>query len=316
MMEIYDLFYKDEFTDNVIKTSKFDKFISAYNQSERVQGMFQKITADHKIWLIFPEYRYQPEELSDIGKYYICEGNTSGEQIISFLNNSGLTPSDNILIDITGFMRPQLATFLKYLHRNKFTKFELVYSEPMNYTDQEKTTFSYGNLSKVMPVTGFEGPTNSTDTDDVLIVGTSYDHTLIKKVCIAKEHAKYKFQLVGFPPLRPDMYQENIYRASKAINEIGEKAFKNKVFAPADDPFITAKKLSETVKRIEHENGYTNLYLCSLGTKPQTVGFVLYYLIELEQENKPARLIYPFFEKYSRETTQGNYRSWKYTIEF
>ena len=84
------------------------------------------------------------------------------------------------------------------------------------------------------------------------------------------------------------------------------------LFAPANDPFVTAAVLHETVT--EHRRrGAKNIYLCPLASRPQALGFALYYLYEARDE--PVSIIYPFATRYARETTTGISRIWKYHIE-
>jgi hypothetical protein len=321
----YSIFYRKELpidSDWGLYNSH-DIFISAFNSSERVKFVFNKDSSNEKYWLIFPEYKYDPHELpeeSESIKVIICEGADEAEQLYSFLENvlAGLNRK-NICIDITGFMRPQLAFLLKYLHTYNVHKFDLIYSEPDQYSDKEATSFSGGDVLNVRQVLGFEGNHSQDTSYDQLIIGSGYDYQLIKSVCHHKEHATHT-QVIGFPSLRPDMYQENILKTVSASNLLSPNALSKPVFAPANDPFITANVLSKTIKKIEdkckNENsiGISNLYLCPLSTKPQTVGFILCFLKELQ--NKPVSIIYPFFTQYERETSIGISKVWKYTIEF
>jgi hypothetical protein len=50
-----------------------------------------------------------------------------------------------------------------------------------------------------------------------------------------------------------------------------------------------------------------------LSTKAQTLGFALYYASQCL--SKPVSVIFPFTTEYSRETTEGFSRIWKYSIE-
>ena len=84
-------------------------------------------------------------------------------------------------------------------------------------------------------------------------------------------------------------------------------------FAPANDPFVTAAVLQEIVKGLVTRNRLTNLYLSPLATKPQVLGFGLFYLTEWR--NAPASLIFPFCQTYERETSAGIARIWKYTVD-
>ncbi len=149
-----------------------------------------------------------------------------------------------------------------------------------------------------------------------MIIGSGYDHKLINSVSEDKEHAK-KIQLFGFPSLQPDMYQENILRSYKAEESIGGKQFldvNSSYFAPANDPFLTAQTLRECIDKENKYKSITNLYLSPLSTKAQTLGFALYYI--KERINQPCSVIFPFCTQYTRETSVGISKVWKYTIEF
>ncbi len=52
-------------------------------------------------------------------------------------------------------------------------------------------------------------------SNDMLIVGSGYEDHLIKHVAEDKAKAR-KLQLIGFPSLRADMYQENVIRVQRA----------------------------------------------------------------------------------------------------
>jgi hypothetical protein len=145
-------------------------------------------------------------------------------------------------------------------------------------------------------------------------LGAGYDHELIARVAESKEHAR-KLQIFGLPSLRADMYQENILRAHRASEAIGggEELSPINYFAPANDPFVTADVLGEIVRAANAKRTITNLYLSPLATKPQVLGFCLYYLAEWR--SKPGSMLFPFCRRYSRETTKGLSRIWKYSVE-
>ena len=112
------------------------------------------------------------------------------------------------------------------------------------------------------------------------------------------------------------MYQENILRVQKASESLDHSPgdhHPDNYFAPANDPFVTADILHKIVKDIEREKEISNLYLCPVGTKVQALGFALFYLTE--RMNTNTSIIF-FFEKYTRKTSQGYSRIWKYTVEF
>lgn len=106
------------------------------------------------------------------------------------------------------------------------------------------------------------------------------------------------------------MYQENELRALKAEEDLGESV---NYFAPANDPFVTASVLSEIAERFDNKTKVTNLYLSPLASKAQVLGFSLFY--KMEGGKRPTSVIYPFRPAYSRETTKGISRIWKYILE-
>ncbi len=125
-----------------------------------------------------------------------------------------------------------------------------------------------------------------------------------------------KVQIFGLPSLRADMYQENVLRAFKAADAVGtNKTFDiDRFFAPANDPFITAATLSEIVRLRQRYGSISNLYLSPLATKPQALGFALFYLAECVGRN--ASIIFPISTRYERETSVGLSRVWQYTIQY
>ena len=189
----------------------------------------------------------------------------------------------------------------------------MLYSEPGQYSKKESTDFHKGAITNVRQIRGYEGIHVSDDSNDVLIIGSGYDSQLISAVANAKDHAQ-KIQVLGFPSLRPDMYQENVLRCVRAENELGADPLTRPHFAPANDPFVTASKISQIVKKLDEIKPITNLYLAPLSTKSQTIGFLLYYISELVGTN--ASVLYPMHDQYERETSMGMTRVWKYEIEF
>ena len=60
----YTYFYKSSLPiDDPWKLPRpWDVFISAFNSSERVSGIFDKADATKKKWLILPDYKYEEDE--------------------------------------------------------------------------------------------------------------------------------------------------------------------------------------------------------------------------------------------------------------
>jgi hypothetical protein len=109
------------------------------------------------------------------------------------------------------------------------------------------------------------------------------------------------------------MYHESLLRLDR-VSSAGEISQDNVFFSSANDPYVTAATLSEAVAVISARKPITNLYLSTLSTKAQAVGFGLFYLTEMRRQ--PASIIFPFFKRYSRETSKGWGRTWVYPIAF
>jgi hypothetical protein len=311
----YSVMYKGELpvTGPWPPDVKWDIFISAYTAAERVRDVYEKAPAQSKHWLLFPEYGFTA------GNYPSGAFNSSvreeAEYIKSFWSQSvGDIGSRTIAVDITGFIRPYLIFLTRWLAGCGVRRFDALYTEPVIYGDREETKFSDEVVEEVRQIAGFEG-THSPDTsNDYLIIGAGYDHQLIAQVAENKEFSK-KVQIFGLPSLRADMYQENVLRAYKAEEAVGRDTVdeSSSYFAPANDPFVTASTLQDIVARINARKPVTNLYISPLATKPQVLGFALYFLTE--RRNTATSLIFPFCRSYNPETTKGISRIWKYTVE-
>ena len=148
--------------------------------------------------------------------------------------------------------------------------------------------------------------------NDILFLGSGYDYQRMIVVAKEKKEAK-KIQLLGFPSLQADMFQQNILKAYKAEEDAFSGEFdldsNNIILSPASDPFVTAQYLSDYIKGKE----FTNLYLCPLSTKAQTLGMAIFFINECL--DRPASVIFPFCKKYSRETSKGISKIWIYTVE-
>lgn len=311
----FTILYKKKYTsiDTFCSESKYDLFISAFNSSERVQSVFEKVTCE-KHWIILSDYGYEKHEFPVNGKCFEFKNALSESEVIkSYFEKIDNLKDKRICIDITGFMRPHLIFMVVYLNSIGIKKFDTIFSDPHIYKSKEKTIFSENAVDTVRQVNGCEGQHISDTSNDLLIIGSGYDHKLIASVAEDKDDCK-KIQIFGLPSLQPDMYQENLMRAYKAQEEIGGIEFlDNSFFAPANDPFVTANVLKEIIKKEAKRKTYTNIYLCPLSTKAQTLGFALFYVWECL--DKPISVIFPFTTKYSRETTRGFSRIWRYSIE-
>ena len=212
---------------------------------------------------------------------------------------------------LTGFMRPHLMFLVKYLFALGVLKFDVIYSEPTYYVGLEKAQFSDRSVTCVRQVSGYEGVVNNDTSNDVLIIGAGYESHLMSEVAEDKERA-HRILLLGLPSLSADMYQQSALRTQDAADSLGE-AMVERYFAPANDPFVTATVLSETVSKLQARRPITNLYLSPLATKAQALGFSLFYVTECV--GGEASILFPFSSRYSIESATGVSRIWRFVME-
>jgi hypothetical protein len=316
----YTIFFKHQLDVEEAQFSSFscDLLISAFNSSGRVNAIWEKVRAREKHWIIHNEYGYTTDQLPTNGLVFTDPAENEAEFILNYLQwaeAKGIKLSDAaICVDLTGFMRPQLMFLIKALEQRGVVRFDALYGEPVRYLAREETIFAVGAVTQVRQVAGFEGLSNRDTSKDLLIIGSGYDHQLIAEVAEHKERAA-KVQIFGLPSLRADFYQENVLRAHRADDALGDadSAFSLKFFAPANDPFVTASVVSEIVRGHGGLASISNLYLSPLATKPQVLGFALFYLGECK--NAAASVLFPFAPQYAKETSVGVARCWRYEIE-
>lgn len=312
----YTILYRSRLElDDLGKASNhWPVLVSAFNASERVQTIFTHANADAKHWLVQPEYGYSPEQFPTEGEVFAPTSRNEADFLAEYLTAAPVDPRQSgACIDITGFMRPHLMLLVRMMFDAGVDRFHVLYTDPVRYSKEEQTEFTKGPVTAVRQVAGFEGQhVPHRGTEDLLIIGTGYDDELIRRVAESKANA-HKMQMFGLPSLSPDMYQQNVLNASRAAEAVGQTAEREPCFAPANDPFVTASVLQERVDRERAAGRLSNLYLCPLGTKPQALGFALYYLTEWQ--GGPCSMLFPFAEFYEQETSKGIARIWKYTLE-
>lgn len=320
----YSFFYKykyeDVSSDSISNNLKYDLLISAYNESERVKHVFESIDSKEKHWLIFPEYDYENIEITELKeKVFNYSERTDDEDdiILDYFNeNEKLFQNSKICIDITGMLRPYIIFMVRLFKEKGLKKIDFIYSEPQNYKKKEETEFSLTHLN-VREIKGCLGSHNPETFNDVLILGSGYDYHRIKIIAKEKKETR-KIQVLGFPSLQADMFQQNILKSYKAEDDASSGEFdldsNDVILAPANDPFRTAQAISDFVKKEEAKKQITNLYICPLSTKAQALGMALYYTFECI--SKPSSIIFPFCKKYSRKTSLGISKLWVYTVEF
>jgi hypothetical protein len=293
----------------------WDVLISAYNNSERVRIVFDQISAKRKYWIALPEYDYTADELCDLPNLVHMHATcTEAEVVEKIAETIGMEAMqrERICIDLTGFMRPHILYLIRFLYDQKIRRFDAIYTEPEQYARKEYTAFSNEEIHTVRQVLGYEGVHNDDVSNDILILGVGYDDSLVSRVSNDKDGA-HQYQLLSLPSLSADMYQESILRLDKTSMTFNPNDSDAIFFAPANDPFVVAFELSEKLAQLRQRKQVSNVYLCPLATKPQTLGFAIFYLTELI--NQSASVLFPFCNKYQKETSTGVGRSWRYEVQ-
>ena len=293
----------------------WDFFLSAFDETDRVQIPFGEVSATEKRWVVHQEYGLLksdwPEGAIELGASF------DRPAVIDFVRDrSHYLAGAKICVDSTGFIRPHLLVLLWALRDIGVKSFDILYSDPVRYVEDEDTPFTTGPLLRVEQVPGYAGYHRaSVAANDLLVIGAGYDYAQIARACELKRNSK-KYLLTGLPSLQPHMYQESVLRIKRASESLGGLPNERKLYASANQPFTVAQVLHDVIAKEKAGSWGTshgNLYLCPVGPKPHVLGFAIYYLRELEGET--ASIIYPFAESYSRLTTQGLSRTWEYRVE-
>ena len=291
-----------------IQQAPWDYFLSAFDDTDRVQQPFQHISATRKQWLIHEEYRL-PKEEYPAGAIELS-ASFDPPDISDFVRSQANRLRDaKVCVDSTGFIRPHLLVLLRVLRDIGVLEFDVLYSDPVRYIDDENTEFTIGPVVRVEQIPGYEGVHRASGSgEDLLLIGAGYNYRQIMSVCEEKRNSQ-KFILTGLPSLQPHMYQESVLRIHQAAESIGHRTEERTLYASANHPFTVAQALQDLLR----EEQPANLYLCPVGPKPHVLGFAIFYLRELE--NSAASMIYPFPEGYPRLTSQGLRRTWQYRVE-
>jgi hypothetical protein len=313
----FSIFYKEVFEGlDALAGDAFDLFVSAYNTTDRVRAVFDAIQATEKRWVVHREYEFTDVDLPNDGTPFTSRiDETEGAFMRRFVDSIQPYLTQRLCIDISGFMRPHLLVLLRLLQVRGVKEFDALYAEPARYVHREDTEFTQGGPGRVRTVEAFAGIEDPSidQHKGLLIIAAGYEHELIREVAADKNDSR-KLQLLGFPSLRPDFYQENRLNAYRAAQSMSDTVIHDTLFAPAYDPFVTAEVIQET---ITHERAVRNpsaIYLAPISSRPQALGIGLYWLFE-GGDSKAISVIYPFRPRYVRDAAAGIKRIWKYHVE-
>ena len=305
---------KIELWEVAARGHSWDLFISAYNDSTRVQTVFPQVPVARRSWWVIPEYGYGPADLVDLEDPVVLARGSEAQVMKAGLAGSHFDPTTDqrLCIDITGLMRPHILFLMAHLQDIGVTQFDFLYTEPTQYSRRAETRFSIGENVRVVSVEGFVGAHERDTSGDLLVIGIGYDHHLISHAIQAKENARV-VELHSFPSLSADMYHESILRLDRVSSErsrVGDEV----QYSSANDPFVVAAFLASAVRLAETRRRVTNIYFSPLATKPQAVGFGLHYLKRMR--GTATSIIYPLRPNYDKETSTGVGRSWIYPVHF
>lgn len=313
----YDIYYRESLSELDIQNIKdIDIFISAFNESERVGKVYNKIVAKNKFWFIQPEYHFSDELVSSLNNIICTNYFDESQQVKDIINRLGKELKNKIIyIDCTGFMRHTLVFLIIKLGVMGLKKINIIYSEPISYIDNDNTKFS----ELCREVRAIKG-TNFTKAGkkESTIMSIGYDSELMSQMLNAFEGVVF-YPLFSFPSLSADMFQQSIIKSSNIqfsnIKNLSNN--NNRNFAPAHDPFSTAKVISGLVKKIKKQH-ITNIYLSPLSTKAQVIGHTYFWWKEHEELKDlgvNVNITLPIPCSYQSKTSRGVGRIWNYTLE-
>ena len=244
----YALFRKSLHSAYDLDRLRFDVLISGYNSSPRVNELWARVSATHRIWIDHVEYGFSKGEIPDADALH---DGLDGEGEIDFwlrlirgINLTRAPKDSSIAVDITGIMRQHVMAMPLAFALAGFDKITALYSDPDTYAGGIKTRFSIGSVLNVAPVNGFEGVHGtSLDEQDLLIIGGGYDNRLISAVAESKRAAEHAV-LVGLPSLQPHMYQESLLKLHEASEFINNYSRRTHLFAPANDRGLSRRRRS------------------------------------------------------------------------
>ncbi len=290
-----------------------DVFVSAFNLSQRVRSVFDQVSAPRKCWVLHQEYDFASADLPEGAEMYTSAAQGEADFVVDVMRDvlKGISSDARVCIDSTGFMRPHLMFLLLYCRESGFLNVDVIYTEPSHYVKKAETVFS-SDVIEVRQVEGYEGAHSTDLSKDILLIGCGYDHDLISEVISYKGGARI-LQLLSLPSLSADMYQESLVRLQRVVEAPGSVAPVQIAYAAANDPFATFMAVESALQKIYlNQGGISNIYMSPLATKPQVIGFCMYYLKRLNGSS--ASLVFPFARKYSKETSKGVGRSWLYRL--
>lgn len=311
--------------ETLAKPRKFDVFITCGSFEERCirsSAIFFDKRTEIRDSIIFnyketdpknkkeenmQEMRKNLEQVSDRVRVYdtgsVSLPSEGIKRFLEFLRENHLDMSSRrVTTDITVFTKPYFFLLFKTL-REKFgmSKFLMVYTEPKGYKNKEPDTGEIiltEGLDRVETIPGFFG--SCVHSRDTLIVILGFEGKRSMEV-FQTVSPQTTYAINGFPSYQPGWHRMSLEANMHFLME--SRATDHLYFAPAIDPFETAKILSYIVKSDEIKD--SNIIIAPLGTKMQAFGTLLHSL-----KDTSAKVIYPFPSTYKADYSYGHGPTW------
>lgn len=313
----YLSFYKKVYSPNDLEhIGKYDLIISTDTDNLRISCVAKKLKCDCLAKLCFSEYDNSIYDRQNAFSLETQEENIYIQEFLSWLTKR--YKIDNlgdklIAIDVTGFITPYLFYLILVLFNlNNVEVIDLFYTEPTQYIDGDRTVFLDGS-SQLKPVKGYTMGNNPISDDMMLVLGTGYDRSVIHR--INNQVNCKKHYIFGLPSTQPDMYFQNIYNVYSVDKTIADLSKERVSYASAVDPFHNASTLDSVVSKLDKQ---ISVSLCPIGSKPQAVGFLLYYLVNLykDQDNQHLlNIVYPYSDRHNNKCSTGISKIWQYRLD-
>lgn len=290
----------------------YDLLLTTYSTNDRVSFIGNNLSSKVVVKLVFNELQFHDVKENNIFSCDTIEENIYISKLLKYLEETysiSTFETLRIAIDLTGFVTPYLFFLLLSLYQiQKVKEIGFFYTEPIKYLDAEYTEFLQGN-SESRPIKGFSMGSDMLSEDALLILGTGYDRSILQR--INNQETCKKHYVFGLPSTQPDMYFQNIFNVYSVDKSIASLSNERKSYASATDPFHNAFVLDEIVTK---ESSLTNVKLCPIGSKPQALGFFLYYLINHDKGTHKLNVIFPYSDIHNSDCSAGISRVWRYQI--
>ncbi len=206
------------------------------------------------------------------GKTYVCS------DVPEFLKS---LKAKKILLDGTTLSVPVLGLIFKNLYGNKKIKATTLYVEPSSYSLSNKGGINTRDYRLSSEYVGFRGiPTltmpSDIEDDNCIVFFLGFEGTRLK---IALEELKISPRdcslIFGLPSFKPG-WETNAFNNN--LKSINENDLEGRVYyCGADNPASVAFEL----QRIREDMGEdTKMTLIPLGSKPHSIGALLYYSVD------------------------------------